>query len=136
MSLEDDLDFVNYFKGRDIKYKDAYHDEYGQNAHILLEAVKSLLTAIEWTKRVVITSGWRPPNINAVTPHAAPKSLHTTGQAVDLHDTEGELFTRIYDNASLLKYLDLWMEDRSATPTWVHLDMGNRPGRSIRIFNP
>lgn len=124
-----------YFMGRDILYKDALTPEIIQNVHILLPKVNALLADLGITD-VQVSSGWRPPELNAVTPGASKKSLHMIGKAVDIYDPQHVLYDRIFADYNLLLDNGLWMEDKDSTPTWCHLDCGIRTARPVRIFKP
>lgn len=85
----------------------------------------------------LVSSGWRPPAINAGTPGAAPNSKHMTAQAIDLYDPEGELDEWLITSAGqiVLQDLGLWLEHPSATKGWCHLQ--SVPPRSKnRVFYP
>lgn len=132
------LTLENYFKGRAIIGFGNFDtlDLIKMNAMLLLENVKALLRDLDWHGSLIINSGYRNPWRNANTPHAAKHSLHMEGRAIDLHDEASELWNLIYEHHLLLQNHGLWMEDKSATPTWVHLDMGTRTDRAIRVFKP
>ena len=83
----------------------------------------------------LVSSGYRPQNINANTPGAAPKSRHITLQACDLYDPEGEIDNWCMENLSVLEQIGLWMEHPSATKGWCHIQ--TVPPRSRRrVFYP
>jgi len=131
----------DYWMGRDSKYRSECTGVIRANADDLLRKVNSLL-ALNGLKPEnspatgsPITSGWRPPALNATVPGAAPRSKHMTGQAVDLYDPEGELKDWCENNLSELDRAGLWMEHASACKGWIHLQsIPPRSGR--RIFYP
>jgi len=90
----------------------------------------------------MVSSGWRPPSFNKTVGNAAKKSLHMTGNAIDIMDNKLQtLAYTIKKNASLLKKYGLWMEDPDSTmgkfTNWCHLDNSTtRTDRNIRIFKP
>lgn len=119
------------------------------NAAILLERVNALLeecSAIEAAAAPAVNSGWRPVSYNAELrrkweagePGGAPaalKSKHTSGEAVDILDPEGELDDFLFNNPQILARHSLWMEHPLATKGWCHLQ--SVPPRSgNRIFYP
>lgn len=111
------------------------------NAVELLARVNMLLALLFPERQFHVASGFRPAAINKGIPHAAKKSLHMTGKAVDIEDADGFLkkyFTPLTSthHAGLLKEHDLWVEDYDSTPTWVHFDMGTRLDRPSRVFKP
>lgn len=66
-------------------------------------------------------------------------SAHLSGQAIDIADPKGELQAWIKANPQIIEQADLYLEDFSATPTWVHLQI--RPFKSYkpggtRFFKP
>ena len=58
-------------------------------------------------------------------------SAHLTGEGVDIAD-DGELQRWLKVNVKKLKELGLYVEDFSATPTWVHIQ--NRAPKSGNTF--
>lgn len=125
----------------DPKFKGDLTPEVVRNATHLLRKVNALLTltglSVEphYATRTPITSGWRPPAVNAYTPNAAPRSRHMTGDAVDLYDPEGELDDWCMEHLDVLAELGLWLEHPSATKGWCHLQqVPPRSGR--RVFYP
>jgi len=82
-----------------------------------------------------VRSGWRPADINANTPHAAPNSKHITCEACDIDDTYGSLGNWCLNNLPVLELLGLWMESTDATPTWVHVQT-KPPHSGKRVFQP
>lgn len=108
-------------------------EEVKDNAIILLNKVNQLLEELKITK-VVVSSGFRPSSVNAATKGAAKKSLHMTGKAIDIEDTKHEIANKIMAQPELLTKYELWMEDMGATPTWLHLDIGTRRKRELRVF--
>ena len=136
------LTLFDYYMGRDAKY--VVPSEVKANAEHTVEQVNKLLSYLEAhgieiqinprTKNP-ITSGWRPPEINAATPNAAPKSKHVTGCACDIYDPDGEIddFLMLYPN--ILRDLGLHMEHPSATKGWCHVQ--TVPPRSGKlVFYP
>lgn len=82
----------------------------------------------------IVTSGWRPPSINARTEGASPTSLHMVGDAVDLHDPEGTLDAWARNGGQkVLQDLGLWLESPLDTPRWCHIQT-RPPPSGQRIF--
>lgn len=104
-------------------------------AIILLNKVNQLLKELNITEAKV-SSGFRPSAVNNATPHAAKRSLHMTGKAVDIFSADGKLCQLVLTRPDLLHKYGLWMEDPNATPQWAHFDIGTRTDRSLRIFKP
>lgn len=117
---------------RRLKYPNDYTNEILENAKILLEKVNNLLSDLG-VVTVVVSSGWRPPAINASV-GGAKKSLHMQGKAIDLKDSTGELDKLVESRPDLLKKYGLWLEDPSATRGWCHIDCGTRTDRPSRVF--
>ncbi len=63
------------------------------------------------------------------------KSKHLSGEALDFADPKKELQTWIKDNVKLMEEIGLWMEDFSATETWVHIQTVP-PKSGNRFFKP
>lgn len=108
------------------------------NARDLLGRVNLLLAwAMQDNVRPAgVASGWRPPALNAATPHAAKNSKHMTGDAIDLRDNGTRDLARwCLKNLDALDEIGLWMEDPQWTPTWVHLQR-LPPGSGRRVYVP
>lgn len=134
------INFEQYLMGRDTEYPEELNIEIVQNMYVLLEKVNALLFDLT-IKKVTVSSGWRPASINSSTPNAAKRSLHMTGKAVDiLDDKDQTLGKKIIIKPDLLVKYDLWLEDLDSTrgknTNWVHLDIGTRSNRPLRIFKP
>ena len=105
------------------------------NATALLEKVNNLLKDLKIDK-VSVSSGFRPSEVNAGIANAAKKSLHMTGQAVDLVDPDGKLDALIESRDDLKKKYGLWQEKKEFTKGWCHLDVKNRGIRDKNEFIP
>lgn len=130
----------SYLMGRETKYPEEFNEEIRLNAIILLEKVNALLNELK-IKSVEVSSGWRPAGINAAIKNASKKSLHMIGKAIDLKDDKDQkIASLILSNPMLLKKYDLWLEDPAHTKgqntNWVHLDIGIRKERDLRMFKP
>lgn len=126
--------------GRDILYDCS--DEWRANARETLDKVNKFLSFLEstypdidWEKKngTLVSSGWRPPEVNKNTPNAAPKSKHITCQAIDIYDPDGDIDETITDE--LLEQFELYREHPSATKSWVHLQTVP-PKSKKRTFYP
>jgi hypothetical protein len=62
-------------------------------------------------------------------------SKHLSGQAVDMADKDGSLWLWCIANMKDLEAANLYLEDKSATPTWVHFQCVP-PKSGKRIFKP
>jgi hypothetical protein len=107
------------------------------NAAVLLNRVNRLILKMppgivdDW----VVSSGYRPPQINASTPGAAKHSLHMVCKAIDLEDAHGTVDDWCMHHLILLDQEGLWLEHPSATKGWCHLQ--SQPPRSgKRVFYP
>jgi len=83
---------------------------------------------------MVVTSGYRPAALNKQV-GGAKNSAHMTCEACDFRDEKGELRRYILQNPNVLEVCDLYCEDFSFTPTWVHLQT-RRTKSGKRIFKP
>ena len=126
---------AEFFEGRDKKFPDEMTDVIRSNAKELLFRVNGLLNDLNWKDEAKVTSGWRPRSINKAV-GGAPSSHHLYGRAIDIADPGQKLALAILKNPDLLIDYELWIENPKYTPTWVHLDMGTRPERSVRMFSP
>lgn len=129
-----------YLMGRDKQHPAEFTQDLLLNAIILLEKVNALLVNLD-IKQAEVSSGWRPAAINSQVANAAKKSLHMTCKAIDIKDDKSQtLANKVLTKPELLKNLDLWLEDPAATKgkntNWVHLDMGIRNDRPLRMFKP
>jgi hypothetical protein len=138
------LTLADYWMHRDVEYPLAMTPDIEHNAEILVDVLNGFMPEAEMAGAVftinpatgsLLSSGWRPPAVNAATPHAAPNSKHMTGQAADLYGPGNVLALWAQQHQDLLKKHGLWMEAPSATPTWLHLQ--TVPPRSgNRVFFP
>lgn len=128
--------YQDYFKGRDVQFKEEFTSELLANYETLLAKVSGFLTELGAVPLPhFVDSGWRPAAINAKTPGAAVHSAHLVCKAVDLADTpEGLLWHHVSSRPDLLRKYGLFLEDRVNTPNWVHLDYVERQDRPNRIF--
>ncbi len=126
MDLPDMNDFL---MGREKEYP--LSGELLFNARKTLEKVQELLSHFGEYRR--ISSGYRPPAINAQVANAKKDSKHQTCQACDLEDIDGKLNQYCKDNETLLEILCLWCEERQGG--WQHIQtIPPRSGK--RWFNP
>lgn len=122
-------------KRRDEQYKDEFTKEMLENAQVLLSRVNNLLKFLN-ISNAKVSSGWRPPSVNATIPGAGKKSAHLTCQAIDiLDDKDQSLAKLILKDESILEKFDLYLENPDKTigknTNWVHLQI--RPA-SKRVF--
>lgn len=127
----------DYFMGRDAEYPPT--GGMIANAHVTVQRANLLLSeyyaANPSADRAKVNSGYRPPEINAATPSAAPRSRHMTCEAVDLSDPEGELDEWCLDHPEVLERIGLWQEHPSATRRWAHVQIVP-PRSGKRVFYP
>lgn len=133
----------DYWMGRDKLYSTQLNPAIESNALTLLACVNKLLEScpisldLHPVNKTHVSSGWRPPTVNANTPNAAVNSKHMTGQAVDIYDPDGDLDSWLMssDGQRKLVELGLWMEHPSATKGWSHLQ-SIKPRSGNRVFFP
>ena len=137
---------ADYFMGRREKYPLALTPDIEREAYRTVDLANKLLAQaqtygvtvdIHPVNKSPVSSGWRPPEVNAATPNAATKSKHMTGQAIDIYDPDGDLDTWLMtgDGQAALTALGLWHEHPSATKGWAHVQ--TVPPRSgNRTFYP
>lgn len=135
----------DYWLGRDITHSLQLGTDLRRNAARTVEAANAMLVlakaagvSLEASPRTgtIVSSGWRPADINAATPGAAARSLHMTCEAIDLYDPDGDLDDWLLASAdTVLRDLGLWLEHPAATKGWAHVQ--TRPPRSgRRVFYP
>jgi hypothetical protein len=125
------ISVAEYYMGRDKKYP--LNDELRANADEIVAKASELLSRFGQLRRV--SSGWRPPAINATTPGAARKSLHMSCEAVDLEDEDGSLDDWCLEHPEVLQEIGLWQEHPAATKGWCHLQIVP-PRSGKRVFYP
>jgi len=140
------ITLTDYWMGRDREFPMAMSPDLERNAARMVELANKLLilaksagVTLERSPRTgtVVSSGWRPPTVNAAIQNAAPNSKHMTGQAIDLYDPDGDLdeWLMTADGQKVLTDLGLWMEHPAATKGWCHVQsLPPRSGR--RVFYP
>src|ERR1051325_3331321 len=119
--------------GRDKTYPADYTHEISANRDKLLIAVNKLRAA--YNNPMYVSSGWRPPDINAATPGSAKRSNHMLGLAVDFKDTDGTIDAWCMANQDKLAVFGLWLEDPGSTIGWCHVQC-IAPGSGHRVFKP
>lgn len=136
----------DYLMGRREQYPQMLTPEIERNAARTCElATKLLIQAETFGVSIdkhpgtgsVVNSGWRPPQVNAATANAAPRSKHMTGEAIDIYDPDGDLdeWLMTGDGQAAMTALGLWHEHPSATKGWAHVQtVPPRSGR--RTFYP
>lgn len=130
------ITLADYWMGRDKQYANALTADIVRNAEDLLKRVNVLLADYRFdtndTDHLHVNSGWRPPQVNAATPNAAPRSHHMTGRAIDIADPEGALDEWCLTHPDTLRRLGLYQEHPSATKSWCHLQsVAPRSGRLV-----
>ena len=118
--------------GREKLYPMEYNLGIKANAELTVQEVNKLLNRLESSgvklepnpqTGTIVSSGWRPPQINGQVKNAAVRSKHMTGQACDLYDPEGVIDDWLMDNLPADRSLALWMEHPSATKGWAHVQI-------------
>lgn len=125
----------DYFMGRDLSYPTDMTPDIERNAFRMIALANALLARFGEGRKV--NSGWRPPAVNAGTPGAARRSLHMTGQAIDLDDDDGMLDAWCLSDFGQAQLVDigLWLEHPSSTKGWCHVQMVP-PRSGNRVFYP
>lgn len=140
------LSVQDYYMGRDKQYPLLLSTAMRKNAETMVELVNKLIILakgagvtfeINPTTKTVISSGWRPPAVNANTAGAAVNSKHMTCQACDIYDPDGDLddWLMTESGQKVMADLGLWHEHPAATRGWAHVQsIPPRSGR--RTFYP
>ena len=135
---------ADYFMGRDITHGLMLGPDLRREAARTVEVVNKLLQRMEgvsWDINprtgTIVSSGWRPPDVNAGTPGAAAKSKHLICRAVDLYDPDGDIdeWCMSAEGQASLAEVGLWLEHPAATKGWCHLQTVP-PGSGRRVFYP
>lgn len=134
----------DYYMGRDVEYRMLLTPELRANAVVTVHRANLLLNAAftagvyldpDPVTGTLVSSGWRPPTVNANTPNAARKSKHMTCQAVDINDDNGELDEWCLSNFDFLEEVGIWLEHPLSTKGWCHWQI-IPPKSGNRIFYP
>ena len=137
----------DYFMGRREKFPLALTPDIEREAertvvlaNKLLEMAKEAgveLTKLHPENHSLVSSGWRPPEVNAATQHAAPNSKHMTGQAIDIYDPDNKLDLWLMTTAGqdAIKAIGLWMEHPGKTLGWSH-QQSIPPKSGNQVFYP
>lgn len=118
-----------YTMGRDVRFP--LTDQMKKNASYLLDRITHLENY--FGKPLIMTSGYRPHQINMQVPGAAPLSTHETCEGIDLHDANGILSKWLLNSLGILKKLGLYMEDPASAKDHVHLQT-RAPKSGKRVF--
>lgn len=133
------ITLADYWMGRDTKYPNELTDEIIGNAMRTIARANLLLASFKAatgdTEQRHVTSGWRPPEVNAATANAAVRSKHMTGEAIDISDPDGDLDEWCLANQDQLSVCTLWQEHPSATKGWCHVQIVP-PKSGNRVFYP
>ena len=127
------ITLTDYYMGRDGLYPAELTPALQANAGVIVERANALLARAACSCEV--SSGWRPPAVNAGVAGASRTSKHLSCQAIDLEDEDGSLDAWCLAHLEVLEELGLWLEAPEATPGWCHLQ--TVPPRSgNRVFEP
>jgi len=140
------ITLAQYWMGRDGTNPFDLSTQIRKNAEVLLALVNKLIAVAEAdgvqfhinpVRKSNLTSGWRPPSVNATTKGAAVNSLHMTGQAVDVYDPDGDFDEWLMSDRGqqAMKDLGIWHEHPAATKGWTHLQ-SKPPKSGRRTFYP
>ena len=119
--------------GREKQFPESYTKEVDGNLNVLLEKIN--IVRSKYGKPMIVSSGWRSPEVNAATPNAAKMSKHLSGLAVDIYDKDCKLWNWCMENLELMQELGLYLEDKRHTVSWLHFQIG-APKSGKRIFKP
>jgi hypothetical protein len=140
------ITMTDYWMGRNVTHALSLTPQIEHEAQRTVELANKLLTTAALHGVILpphpvnhssVSSGWRPPAVNAGTPNAAPNSKHMTGKAIDIYDPDGDLDNWLMTDkgTAALEAIGLWMEHPSATKGWTHLQTVP-PGSNRRCFYP
>jgi hypothetical protein len=141
------ISMTDYWMGRDVIFPLAMTSEIEQEGRRTVDLANQLierasmfgviLTQTNPRTGTFVSSGWRPPSINASTPNAATNSKHMTGCAIDIYDPDGDLDDWLMNEKgqATLASLGLWMEHPAATKGWCHVQTVP-PNSNRRVYYP
>ena len=137
------ITLMDYWMGRDKLYPLALSTATHRNAPVTVDLANRLVVlaraaGVPLPVNIagnLVSSGWRPAVVNAVTPGASRTSLHMTGQAIDLFDPTGAIDAWLMADLRPLADLGLWLEHPDATPRWCHVQT-LPPHSGNRVFRP
>lgn len=119
----------DYMMGRDAAYPPS--DEQLAAAKDIVEKLGSLEEA--FGSPIVLTSGYRPPEINATVPGAKHADAHEKCMGADLRDLGKELSKWCLANLLVLETIGLWMEAPGSAQNHVHVQT-YAPKSGRRVF--
>lgn len=102
-----------------------------------LENLAKLLTLLEeqYGLEFMINSGLRTKKDQERINPRVRHSAHLSGEAADINDPDGAIWSWLMDNMDLLIRYGLYLEARSYTSRWVHIQT-RVPQSGNRIFIP
>jgi hypothetical protein len=112
------------------------------NATLLLEKLNAWFQELGVdVSKLVISSGYRPQEINKKVKGAAKMSGHVIGKSCDFVDDKEQTLAKLaLSKPELLKKYDLWIEDPDFTKgtwtNWLHADIVQRSSRPVNVFKP
>lgn len=123
------INLDDYLMGRDKDYP--LTDDLLDNAFDLVGKLNTLQD--EYGLKLIITSGYRPPEINKSIRNAIQGDAHEKCQGVDLRDTDRALSDWCLANLETLIDIGFWMESPVSAKNHVHLQT-YAPHSGKRIF--
>lgn len=118
-----------YFEGRDRDFPPT--DDQTHSASCLVDAINELEK--EYGQPLVMTSGYRPDEINAHICGAVKGDAHSRCSGIDLHDPQGQLSDWCLKHLDILEELNFWMEDPKSAKNHCHLQ-SYPPHSGKRVF--
>jgi hypothetical protein len=119
----------DYLMGRDVEYP--LSADLQANAEDIVAKLNQLEIASK--RSFFISSGYRPPAINAEIPGAVAGDAHEKCCGVDLRDFSQELYNWCVQNLETLVAIGFWMESIVSAKDHVHLQT-YAPKSGNRIF--
>lgn len=138
-----EISLQDYWMGRDKLCPKDLTTDICANAELTVKRVNLLLARAQAAGVVLpkhpgnkshVSSGWRPPAINAATKNAAVRSNHVLGKACDIYDPDGKLDAWLFTAGGhkALTDIGLWAEHPLSTPDWSHVQ--TVPPKSGNLF--
>lgn len=111
----------------------------------IIEHLEELIAVLDkireaWGSAIIVSSGYRCPELNKACSKSSKTSAHMSGYAVDMHPANGEKkkFHRfverfLLDNHIGFDQIICEYPDKNGVPSWTHLGIRNSEGKQRRM---
>lgn len=119
----------DYLMGRDKDYP--LTEQMSQDASMMVATLAILEKS--YGTPLVLTSGYRPAELNVNIPGACAHDAHTRCAGVDLRNSDGDLSAWCLNHLDILTQMGVWMESPQSAKNHVHLQL-YPPASGHRVF--